>query len=357
MTKFIIIIAFFAVIFLAGCESIYNTEFSPVQDKEVSSEINQIDQFQTSQGINLGKSFERKFIWNYGDYEWHLTLNFYPGIYEIYKNRSRERNYDLFASDPYDDEILKNIVDTLTKVGKDNGLDDSEIPYLITSFVQSLPYTSDEVTAGFDEYPRFPYETLYDDGGDCEDTSILASALLQEKGYGVILIQFEEHMAVGVKCSSDVAGAYFMYKGDRYCYLETTGENWDIGMLPDEFKNQEAKLIEVTKKPVLDIHFESNYKYDTSNLYADVDVTVKNLGSEIAKNAKIYVALQTANESKVWDHTESGYLQIEPEDAYEFHVKNLHAPSGQDFRIYVRAYGDNVISDEVVSDWVSWTSH
>ena len=70
------------------------------------------------------------------------------------------------------------------------------------SFAQNLPYTADDVTTGFDEYPRFPYETLYDNGGDCEDTSILVSAMLRELRYGVALLHFPGHMAVRLRVPS-----------------------------------------------------------------------------------------------------------------------------------------------------------
>ena len=229
----------------------------------------------------------------------------------------------MFVSDPYDDELITNIVNHLTKTGKEAGLDNTGLVYLVVSFVQSLPYTSDDVTTEFDEYPRFPYETLYDNGGDCEDTSILVSALLQEMGYGVVLIQLPKHIAVGVKCSEDFPGYYYMYKGNRYCYLETTGENWSIGTLPDEYKNQKATIIPVYKRPFLDIDFTAKYKYNSKDVYVDVNVSLKNLGSEKAENTKIYVALQTNDTSKVWDYTESENFQILPEAGYNYYVKDL----------------------------------
>lgn len=300
-----------------------------------------------------GKTLQRKFTWNYGGSEWHLTMNFDEGIYNAYKARSRSRDFDLFASDPYDDVLIKSIADTLKKTGKNNGLTDSDIPYLAISFVQSLPYTSDKVTSGFDEYPRFPYETLYDDGGDCEDTSILGVAILQEMGYGAVLIELPKHMAVGVKCSSDIPGSSYDFNGQRYCYLETTGENWPIGQLPDEFKDLKAKIIQVYARPVLDVKFTSKYEYNSKDVNVDVDVTVKNLGSETAQNTKIYVALQTSDTSQVWSQIESQYIQIEPESSYVYKVQNLHAPARSNFRIYVRAYGDNIISDEALSNWIT----
>jgi len=37
--------------------------------------------------------------------------------------------------------------------------------HLLRAFVQSLPYTSDLVTTGYDNYPRYPIETLIDMAG------------------------------------------------------------------------------------------------------------------------------------------------------------------------------------------------
>jgi len=85
-------------------------------------------------------------------------------------------------------------------------LTESEKVNLLISFVQSLPYTFDNVSTPFDEYPRFPIETLVFGGGDCEDTSILTSALLYEMGYDVILINPPGHMAVGINIEAARVG-------------------------------------------------------------------------------------------------------------------------------------------------------
>ena len=233
-------------------------------------------------------------------------------------------------------------------------LSKSEIPHLTVAFVQSLEYTSDDLTTGFDEYPRYPYETLYESGGDCEDTAILTAALLQELGYGVVLIELPGHMAVGVKCSEDTSGYYYLDNGIRYCYLETTNINWEVGQLPDEYIEEKAILKQIYKRPVMDIDFNSDFSYNIWHTYVNVSVTVTNLGSDAAENTKIYVALQTVNTSRVWSDCESKPLQIDPEEGYEYSVTNLHAPTGKTFRVYVRAYGNNVISDEVVSNWITW---
>ncbi|MBU2559370.1 hypothetical protein KKA03_00570 [archaeon] len=309
----------------------------------------------TTTDADLTNGFKRTYTWSYGGRDWGMVLNFYDETYDSYEDRTRQREYDLFASDPYDDKLIKSLADFFTDMGESYGLDKYEIPLLAVSFIQSLPYTSDRVTTGYDEYPRFPYETLYDNGGDCEDTSILTVAILQEMGYGAVLLEIPNHMAVGVKCSSDVPGYYYNYQGDRYCYLETTGENWDVGEMPDEYKNQKVQVIPVYKKPYLDIDFEYTYRYDNYDTYVDVDLTVMNYGSEAAKNAIIYIALQTTDTTKVWDSITSEELTILPEGGYTRKVTNLHVPTGQAFRVYAVVWGDNIVSDEAVSGWTTWS--
>lgn len=313
--------------------------------KEIVSEDKTLEEYQ------IGK-FTRDFEWDYNGNTYQITLNLYPEVYKIFKQRERTRDYDLFASDFYSKEYIKAITEGLRDYGKENGLSDAEVPYFIISFVQNLPYTSDDVTTGFDEYPRFPYETFYDNGGDCEDTSILASAMLHELGYGVVLLQFPEHMAVGVKCSPSVGQSYYTSYGIDYCYLETTGQNWEVGAVPPNIKSSKAIIKPLVERPALQIEFTSRSEGDWKYVYTDVDVEVKNLGSETAKNTKIYVALQTTDTSKVWAQIQSDSLEIEPEEIYSYKVTNLHSSTGQPFRIYVRAWGDNVISDESVSNWI-----
>ena len=122
----------------------------------------------------------RDFAWRYGGQTYQVALDLHAATYEGFRHRERTRDYDLFASDYHSKPFIEKITRKLAEHGTASGLSKAQIPYLIVSFVQNLPYTSDDVTTGYDEYPRYPYETLYDNGGDCEDTSILASAMLHE---------------------------------------------------------------------------------------------------------------------------------------------------------------------------------
>lgn len=110
------------------------------------------------------------------------------------------------------------------------------------SFVQNLDYTTDKAGTGWNEYPKYPIETLVEQEGDCEDTSILMANLLRNYGYGTKLISatgdmtdgdIGGHMAVGIKGEDDVQGTYYEdANGDRYYFIETTSPGTPIGEAP-----------------------------------------------------------------------------------------------------------------------------
>ncbi len=104
----------------------------------------------------------------------------------------------------------------------------------VLSFVQSLPYTHDNVTTGYDEFRRYAVETLIEGGGDCEDTTILVAAILRGLGEKTVLIFMPGHIALGV--SGNFAGASVTYDGTKYYYCETTGTGWTVGDLPPSFQ-------------------------------------------------------------------------------------------------------------------------
>lgn len=116
----------------------------------------------------------------------------------------------------------------------------------VIEFVQNLPYVPDDVSTAFDDYTKSVTETLVEGGGDCEDSAILMAAVLQAEAfnYDCILIQPPGHMAVGVY-GNDLPGVYWEHEGRRYYYLETTGDGWKVGELPEAYEGESAYLHEV----------------------------------------------------------------------------------------------------------------
>jgi len=117
----------------------------------------------------------------------------------------------------------------------------------VIDFVQNFPYVPDDVSTGFDDYTKFSIETIAEAGGDCEDTAILLAAVLQAEpfGYDMVLIQPPGHMAAGIYGKDDLPGYYWERDGRKYYYIETTGEGWGIGDLPDEYQDETAYVYQV----------------------------------------------------------------------------------------------------------------
>jgi hypothetical protein len=206
--------------------------------------------------------YNKSFAWDYNGKHWTWNLSIPKDLYDAYKAvpvSTRTRNgpggYGFLTTteDHYIQTLALKLNETTTQL-KYNSFD--QVSFVL-AFVQSLPYTSDSVTTGRDEYPRFPIETLVDDGGDCEDTSILFATLTLTMGYGTVYINPPNHYAVGI-LGNDLHGTYWTYpegSNKTYYYCETTGDNFKIGQLPDTFQGQSAYIysIDESKQFVPDV--------------------------------------------------------------------------------------------------------
>ncbi len=184
--------------------------------------------------------------WEYRNSEWNWNLNILLSVYVNFweKQRPLLTQYVNMTKDPDDEEYIESVVQRLSNAVSKRGYSEVQKLNCVVSFVQNLPYTVDEVTTSADEYPRYPIvETLFDRGGDCEDTSILVATLLDNMGYAVALIELinEQHMAVGIVLPS-VYGTYYEYKEKKYSYLETTADGWGVGDFPTDLKDASARI-------------------------------------------------------------------------------------------------------------------
>lgn len=189
-------------------------------------------------------TIKRVYSWDYNGRTFTGTFYFSKSTYNYYRSLGHgNSNLAKYATDSTNRKIVSEIASLISDKADELGYSDYEAAMLAVTFVQSLPYTSDKVTTGADEYVRYPIETLVDNGGDCEDSSILAAAIIREMGYGCALLRFDGHVAVGVKGGDGIYGTYFLKDGDKYFYLETTGRNWDVGEIPNDYKSQKAAVI------------------------------------------------------------------------------------------------------------------
>ncbi|MEM2205334.1 MAG: hypothetical protein QXF20_04785 [Candidatus Hadarchaeales archaeon] len=195
--------------------------------------------------------YEWRYPRGWGGKTWIYDTRIKVEAYKWFRNRPRVRDYSEYVDNPADDQWISHLAGLLENAVK--GWGDFEKLDFVLSFVQGWPYTSDDVTTGYDEYPRYPIETIVDGGGDCEDTSILFASLVKALGYEVVLLLLEEdrHMAVGVAISREMVErwnryyplTYYEYNGKIYAYCETT-EGWELGRKPPQL-SAKAKIIPV----------------------------------------------------------------------------------------------------------------
>ncbi len=206
---------------------------------QISSSQNRLDKIL---GIKVTQNYQWVYKWQ--DWQWELPIPL--SVYVEYFEKQRPSSgayYVSMAKDPRDDTYIDQMVRGINEAALKEGFTEAQKLNFVIAFVQSLPYTVDKEATPYDEYPRYPVQTLFDRGGDCEDTSILVAALLDRMGYDValLLLKDAQHMAVGVSLSGNY-GSYYENSGKKYFYLETTGEGWEIGQIPPDITNTRAYI-------------------------------------------------------------------------------------------------------------------
>ncbi len=208
---------------------------------------------------------------------------------DYYKNIPRFNllDYAAYVFDPFDDQYISFVADRLLTLPNAPEVDPDCVDF-IASFVQAFKYVIDDPLNESYEYPRYPLETMMEQGGDCEDKAILTAALLDSLGYNVSLLRLPNHMAVGVRLPEKLS-AYSPYV-DQYYFLETTVLPMPLGKVPPEYQG----LSNVTVYPIVPrsllLHTWKNAtRYQTSNGadYVTVTLIIENVGSTVASDIEI----------------------------------------------------------------------
>ena len=197
------------------------------------------------------ETYDKTYLWSYQGRQYSLQLSIPESHYLYYQGLDRipTDDWSIYVTHPYDDDYIDVIIRKFNNIAIDRGYTEIQKVNLVISFVQNLPYTSDSVTTSFDEYPRFPLETLVDGGGDCEDSAILTAALMDAMSYPIVLLGLPGHMAVGIGISG--TGSYYEYEGEEYYYLETTGTGWELGEIPVDYEDESAYLYEMENTAII----------------------------------------------------------------------------------------------------------
>lgn len=212
--------------------------------------------------VREGDNYKISHEWKHNGIQWSCSLNIPVTLYRYYQGRAHQSDDMVqFVLSDYDRDCVRSLVASFREGGVKANYSDRDNMGNVISFVQSLRYVTDPVSKGEQEYARFPIETLVDGLGDCEDMAILATTILHEMGYDVMLVILPDHMALAVACNERHEGTYYEYENRRYYYLEVTNTGWNIGQIPREFQSSQAKLVPLLYRPRLRLS-HCSYRHD-----------------------------------------------------------------------------------------------
>lgn len=230
------------------------SDFNP--DSDGDSVPDKYDEHPTGGGRMIVKYLE----WDYTTH-WTWELNIPLDVVTFYEKVPRptwQGSYSYYSefidfNDKGIERLANGLKDAIDKYGKQYGWDYYDQVMFVVRMVQQLRYASD-ILVGFDDYTKYPMQTLNDGTGDCEDMAILTAAILKKIGYDVKLIFLNipdgrTHLAVGVWGHDTYPGTYFPKDNKKYFYIETTATGWDFGEFPTVWNGSTGILIDVGYQP------------------------------------------------------------------------------------------------------------
>ena len=198
----------------------------------------------------------REFSWEYdgGSYTLRLDIDYsdvqYAKNYYTPHERTSERPeherdktfVTLSYSDPNMAGYTEKMVNSLIDSYKENHSEIEAYDFLnyILVFTQNIEYRSDFDSTGYDEYWKFPLETVFDRCGDCEDTMLLFVAIahqcrdILEFDYRLSLQLMPDHACAGVIVDTTTE---YQKNPDGFIFGETTATGYDLGEIPDKVKD------------------------------------------------------------------------------------------------------------------------
>lgn len=259
-----------------------------------------------------GGTITREFEWEYGNSTFTWQTEMPEELYEVQQRRHRIYDYGAYVADRFTQQFFADLATEIESVASSNQYDRREVVELASRFVQSLPYTVDSISTDYSNYPRFPIETLVDETGDCEDTSLLLAAILHGLGYRVGLLEFESHLGVGVDLDG-VSGSV-TFDGIEYSYIEPTDTSWNVGEVPPRLSGTSTTLHRIGDSPSLYTSLAGERRDETVSCTG----VVVNAGKGTASNVVCQVRLKDDSGETV-TALEQEWASISPDGEREWH--------------------------------------
>jgi len=300
-----------------------------------------------SKETDMGKV--TNFIFKRDNKLFDIEVNLNEETYELFKNLPRKNDYSYYINfDKYimsgTGKEMEEIVFQIISIAKEKEYSRLEIANIVLSFVQTIRSENNNLIGA-----KFPYETIYEEMGNCKDTVILASYILNKVGFRTIILEFEDHVGIGINVEAN--GKKYIYNENEYYYGETTGGNFRVGEISELYYNESPKIFLTTTDLIIDFKWdlESREINKTHNNYR-INMSLNNLGekntiAEIKTTIKYYN--QTIPEEK-----NTKVINVDGKSSINI-LKNINFQKDKTHKINIEINGRefNLIKQE--TEWIT----
>ena len=128
---------------------------------------------------------------------------------------------------------MNAVLEGFNRIFSEENFDDRDKIYFVITFVQNIRY--DRPGGMLDLFP--PLGTIAYRFGDCDSKTMLLYVILEKMGVDCAMLWSYnyKHAMLGIRVNG--RGNFLVANGKKYYFLETTYPNWEVGIIPPEFKN------------------------------------------------------------------------------------------------------------------------
>ena len=178
------------------------------------------------------------------------TLSFMDKSFRIEYNANLIAFYDtypqtvlsVYADTPLSSSTRKSLEAELLPALKD--ITEEEALTFLLAFVQhAFAYKTDEEQFGYEKY-FFAEELFHYPYSDCEDRAVLFSQLVRRFiGLDVVLLDYPDHVATGVKVRRMMEGDCVIVNNERYIVCDPAYIGAPVGRAMAKYRNMNARII------------------------------------------------------------------------------------------------------------------
>lgn len=295
-----------------------------------------------------GESRDERIHTHYDDSRDDVFVSIPESLVEYYTSRPRNQMYGSYVSDSHDDGYLERLARKIaTKPPGEERAERTELEMVI-QFVRNLDYVTDQDGESMSDYPKYPVETLLDNGGDCEDTTALMAGLFEQLGYDTVLLWYVQgaHISVGLADGKTRDGTSVEYHGKEYHYVETTDTGYRIGEPYSSLGDEDPVVIDTTTPPSCSFSYSVTADRDAG---VTVHATVINAGGESDATARLKAEFQ-ARDRQTIESVETEPLEFPLREQKSISL-TAEPPADRDLRVKVSVFVDDHLQDTSVSEY------